>query len=330
VAPTEQAKLIAAEATMDASGYRGNPFSPPPPGSQRRRHTRRNEADAWVPSPSEWFRIPPLVPYFSASFHPRVFEECHRRSSQVNAASPDDGLSPGHRPQGFPVEMAGHSGHEGARDPRLGCGSAEPALRELYHQLSSAHALFDGFHQAWKKEKAKFPYAKKESLRSLWQDRIQDKMKGSSEGKWVRGLGDRISKCIQQARDAVEMANFLDFPPGPYIAHRRKRVVQKVGLSCDAIVDLADQALLDPAACEVLLKELEEAIAAVDPTKEDLYGKQTGKKLVKAEQCRDERPRDDGQQNTTADIQGEADNGFGDGASHDNADNGGYWPGPTA
>ena len=172
--------------------------------------------------------------------------------------------------------MTSHSAKDGTRAPRLGCGSAESALRELHNQLSIARAIFNGLHATWDQETANIRYAKRESLRRLWQDRVQKKTEDAAERKRMREIGDKISRCIQQARNAVESDNFLDIPAGPYIADRRKRVVRKIGVSCDAIVELADKALLDPVACQMLLKELEEVMAAVDPTMEELYGRQPG------------------------------------------------------
>ncbi len=285
------------------------PFYPPIAPSQRRREGRRVEAQSWPQPHPEWMAMANLgvVPQFTTyipppPFYPRHFEAIP--GHPVGNVSPtfDAAAKDLRTVASSPIIRADEPKHRVDLDQpgRSGSGSVESALRELHHQLSAAHSTFDSYHNEWKADKAKIKYAEKETLENLWQDMLQAKTKDADEEVRFHGVGDKITRCMQQARDAANNVCFLDIPGDGYLVDRRKRIVTRVGLSCDAIVDLARKAAQDPAACDMLLKEIHEAIRVVDPNNEDLYGR-AGSQASQASQAKatdDSSSRDNQQRNS--------------------------------
>ncbi len=247
--------------------YRGMPLFQPPLGpSQRRREARRVETEPWPPTHHDWMNttnwslVPPFATYVPAPFYPRHLEAVRSGPPVMDVGPPPalDVAAGSREPTGFPLRGSGvdeskySSGEQSAAMPTVplsASSTVESAFRELHHQLAMAFTTFEGYFSRWNEDKAKIPYAERETLESLWQNMLQDRMRGKvDDEKRFHGAGDKILRCVQQARAAADSLSFMDMPADIYLVDRRKRIVTRVELSCEAIAELTRKAAHDPVA----------------------------------------------------------------------------------
>jgi len=259
-------------------------YRPSGSSSRRRQDGRRGEADASSHPQPDWSGIanlnlggvvPQLVPVFPAPFASRHFEPL-RPHSPLELGQLFD--TPARSPRVGPSRLASIDGGPSldiVREPlnlEAHVSPAESSLRELHHQLSTARSVLTSYHDQWKATRKDVTWAGKKTLEKFWPEMLQAKLKDSTECDRFYSLRDNIAKCARDARRSSERGCFLDTPRNEHLAGRRKRIVRKACISCDAVVDLFDEATLDLAACEVLLREIDDAVKTVDPANKDLYG----------------------------------------------------------
>ncbi len=134
--------------------------------------------------------------------------------------------------------------------------------RKLHYQFIMTHAFFTSNSNRWKNDKKAIPYAKRNALKVLWQDLLQSDFQKEEGDTDCAGMRLKIGQCMH---DVIKVANSSNFSGNDYVADRRRRIIKKLRVSCDAIDDLIGKALRDPRAVRTLLRELDEAAKMVDP-----------------------------------------------------------------
>ncbi len=180
---------------------------------------------------NNWSLVPPFTTYVPPPFYPRHPDAMHAHPVGDLPLPAFDVAARSPRAASSPSDGDGEAKHKGCRDGAgrpTATSSVESALRELHHQLAATHSIFIAYYSEWQNDKAKISYAEKETLENLWQDMLQAKAKSNAdEAKMFHAAGEKITRCMQQARVAADNSCFLDvpgdsYPRRPAEAHRHQ------------------------------------------------------------------------------------------------------------
>ncbi|AEO53375.1 hypothetical protein MYCTH_2313350 [Thermothelomyces thermophilus ATCC 42464] len=153
--------------------------------------------------------------------------------------------------------------------PAPQCLGIDAILRNLHHEISSSLKMLQALVQCFEADvEALRPWAEESTLDTVWRNKVKKVFRGKRDKARFEGVAGRISASRAAIKGAVRTVKTVKAAwEDRHTVEGQIRTAKKAIVFCDGIVDLAERAASERAACKQLVTELEETICLLDRRK---------------------------------------------------------------
>ncbi|KAL2180245.1 uncharacterized protein P884DRAFT_255263 [Thermothelomyces heterothallicus CBS 202.75] len=153
--------------------------------------------------------------------------------------------------------------------PAPQCLGIDATLRNLHHEVSSSLKMLQALVQCFEADvEALRPWAEESTLDTVWRNKVKKVFRGKRDKARFEGVAARVSASRAAIKGAVRTVKTLKAAwEDRHTVEGQIRTAKKAIVFCDGIVDLAERAASERAACRQLVTELEETICLLDRRK---------------------------------------------------------------